>query len=62
MKMFNGFKMFAGLALVVSLCFASGCGSSEAEFSADTSEVEAFLEANPESANADMEPPADPEM
>ncbi|TWU54324.1 hypothetical protein Poly51_30410 [Rubripirellula tenax] len=62
MKTFNGFKIVAGLALAVGLCFVSGCGSSEPEFSASSSEVEAFLQANPESANADMEPPPDPEM
>lgn len=59
----NGLKMFVGLVLAVSLSFASGCGgSSDPEFSSSTSEVEAFLEANPESANADMNPPPDPEF
>ena len=47
-------------SLVLIGSFA-GCSSSEATISGDSDEVEQFLKDNPDVANADMEPPADPE-
>ena len=46
------------LALIGSI---AGCSGSEGTISGDSDEVAEFLKENPDVANADMEPPADPE-
>ena len=55
-------KIFFGILMALSLVFTGGCsGSSDAEVTSDASEVQSYLDDNPESANLDMEPPPDPE-
>ncbi len=59
MKMF---RFCVGSFLVMlSLGSFVGCSSSEATVSAEPNEVEAFLKDNPDLANADVNPPEDPE-
>jgi hypothetical protein len=54
-------KNFCVILMAFSLVFASGCSGSNPEVTSDASEVQNYLDENPESANLDMEPPPDPE-
>ncbi|TWU50983.1 hypothetical protein Poly51_42760 [Rubripirellula tenax] len=58
----HSLKIFFGILMALPLVVASGCsGSSDPEVTSDASEVQNYLDQNPESANLDMEPPPDPE-
>ncbi|MEO1528623.1 MAG: hypothetical protein AAFX06_24650 [Planctomycetota bacterium] len=55
-------KTLTYLLSVGFLAALAGCGTTEAEPSATTDEVQAFLDENPEAANAELDPPPDPEI
>ncbi len=50
------------LALLAFIATAVGCGESESGPSSDPDQIQEYLDNNPEAANADMDPPPDPQM
>ncbi|PHQ31439.1 hypothetical protein [Rhodopirellula bahusiensis] len=50
------------LALLAFVATTVGCGNSESGPSSNPDEIQDYLDNNPEAANADMNPPPDPEM
>ncbi|WDQ14831.1 hypothetical protein [Rhodopirellula sp. P2] len=50
------------LTFLAVLATTVGCGEAESGPSADPDQIQEYLNNNPEAANADMNPPADPQM